>query len=278
MTDPVATITTLVDNNARNGLAGEHGFALWIETDGKRILFDTGQGGVLSANARALGVSLHDADFIVLSHGHYDHTGGLPRVLDEAGGSVTCCHPEVTKPRYSVREGSAREIGMPEDAVRAIENLPAQRMKWADEPLFLTNRIGVTGPIPRETAFEDTGGAFFLDPEGVHPDLIQDDIALWIRTAEGTVLCAGCSHAGIVNTASHVQRLTNGERIRAVIGGFHLLNAGRDRMEQTVASLRRFDIDKLVPCHCTGEHAVEALRDAFGERVMPGAAGMVLAF
>jgi 7,8-dihydropterin-6-yl-methyl-4-(beta-D-ribofuranosyl)aminobenzene 5'-phosphate synthase len=142
----------------------------------------------------------------------------------------------------------------------------------------LTKNTNVTGPIPRETEFEDTGGAFFLDPEGTRPDPIEDDIALWIRTGEGIVLCVGCSHAGLVNTLHHVQRLADGQSIRAVIGGFHLLHAGRDRLERTLASLRPSKIDMLVPCHCTGARAVEALQGAFGKRVSPGAAGWSFRF
>ena len=160
----------------------------------------------------------------------------------------------------------------------ALEKSPPERLHPVQRPVMLSDRIGLTGPIPRVTGFEDTGGPFFLDPEGESPDPIEDDLALWIRTDDGLVVCAGCSHAGIVNTLDYVRGLAGGARVRAVIGGLHLLEASSQRMDRTIAALRLLEPDFLVPCHCTGEKAVAALKEAFGERVSPGAAGMTFRF
>ncbi len=271
-------ITILVDNNAAEGLGSEHGFALWIETAGTRILFDTGKGAVLNSNAAALGVDLSATAVAVLSHGHYDHTGGVASVLRAASRAVVCCHRAALRRRYSVSGGASREIGMPEDAALAIQNLPSERIRWADLPLRLTHHVGVTDSILRQTPFEDTGGAFFLDPAGTMPDPIEDDIALWIETGEGIVLCVGCSHSGIINTLAHVRQITAGRKVRAVIGGMHLLNAENTRLKQTFSSLRERVPDILVPCHCTGQKAAVRLKEAFGECVVPGAAGMKFDF
>jgi 7,8-dihydropterin-6-yl-methyl-4-(beta-D-ribofuranosyl)aminobenzene 5'-phosphate synthase len=271
-------IMILVDNKAGNGLTAEHGLSLWIETDGKRILFDTGQGIALESNARALGVDLGETDILVLSHGHYDHTGGIPQVLQHARRTIVYCHPGVVRPRYSIRNGTLKPIHMPHEPMSAIEKLPAQSLHWVAQALLLSERIGITGPIPRETSFEDTGGPFYLDPQARRADPIEDDLALWIRTDDGVIVCVGCSHAGLVNTLNHVRRLSHGLRVRAIIGGFHLVNASRERLDQTIAALRLFDPDMVVPCHCTGELAVAALRHALGERVSPGAAGMTYQF
>ena len=160
----------------------------------------------------------------------------------------------------------------------AIGKLPLEHLHWVQQPILLSDKIGITGPIPRETSFEDTGGPFFLDPEGRRADAIDDDLALWIRTDDGVIVCVGCSHAGLVNTLNHVQHLTHGLRIRAVIGGFHLLNAGRERLDQTIAAVRLLEPDMVIPCHCTGEFAVALLRNDLGERVSPGAAGIKYRF
>lgn len=143
---------------------------------------------------------------------------------------------------------------------------------------MLTETVGVTGPIPRLASYEDTGGPFYVDPQGVRPDLLEDDLALWIQTDKGLVVCMGCAHAGLVNTLHHIRDVTEGQRIRAVIGGFHLLTAGHERMTRSVAALRLLDPDMLVPCHCTGESAVASLCDALGERVSSGLAGATYHF
>lgn len=273
MTHPI-DITILVDNRAAPGLMAEHGLSLWIETGDQRILFDTGQGAALVPNAWALGVDLAGTDLLVLSHGHYDHVGGVPHVLRRAGHVEIYCHPGVVMPRYAIRDGQARAIHMPKESSAALDRFPEHRLHWIQHPLSLTESIGLTGPVPRECEFEDTGGPFYLDREGRNADPIEDDLALWIRTDEGLVVCVGCCHAGLLNTLQHVQRLNGGMRIRAVIGGFHLLNAGRERLERTVTELLSLDPDQVIPCHCTGEHAAACLLDALGSKGMPGAAGL----
>jgi 7,8-dihydropterin-6-yl-methyl-4-(beta-D-ribofuranosyl)aminobenzene 5'-phosphate synthase len=117
-------ITVLMEHRSlREGLATEHGLALWIEADGMRILFDTGQSGAFTGNAKALGIDLSQADFIVLSHGHYDHTGGLESALEVAPQARTCFHPEAGIPRYSRHPGlPVRPIGMPVPAWNALHN------------------------------------------------------------------------------------------------------------------------------------------------------------
>jgi len=278
MTYTNAKVTILVDNRATEGLVTEHGLSLWIETEGKHILFDTGQGSALENNSRELGIDMGQTDILVLSHGHYDHTGGIPQVLEQTRNLDVYCHPGIVLPRYSILNGMPRPIQIPRKSMEAIDQLSLEHLHWIQQPVLLSAKIGVTGPIPRETSFEDTGGPFYLDPQGKRADPIEDDLALWIRTEDGVVVCVGCSHAGLVNTLNHVRRLSNGLRIRAVIGGLHLGNASRDRLDQTVAALRFFELEVVVPCHCTGELAVAVLRNGLGDRISPGAAGMTCQF
>lgn len=271
-------ITILVDNKARPGMVAEHGFSLWIETAGKRFLFDTGQGAAFEINSAALGIDLASTDMLVLSHGHYDHTGGVPTCLRTAAKADLYCHPGAVVPRYSVRNGIAKSIQMPHDVMQAIDKLSAKQVHWVQHPLSLTEGIGLTGPIPHTTDCENGGEPFFLDPKGRRPDPIDDDMALWISTGSGLIICVGCAHAGIGNTLRYVQELNNGMRIRAVIGGFHLMNAGQQQMTDTIAVLRGLAPDQIIPCHCTGESAIDQLSAAFSDACCPGAAGMVFDF
>lgn len=278
MTSPQVAITLLVDNQSGPGLTAEHGLALWIETQQIRILFDTGQGPALPANARALGIDLSTADHLVLSHGHYDHTGGLLHVLQVAPDVHVHAHPGVVQPRYRRREPAPQTIHMPAGARAALRRLPEHRRHWVAEATALTNAIGLTGPIPRRTPYEDPGGPFFLDREAQHPDPIADDLALWIRTEDGLVVCTGCCHAGLINTIDHIRRLNGGAALRAVIGGFHLIDAEPRRLAQTVKALADLPVARIIPCHCTGDPAVRILEAVLGDKILPGAAGQTHRF
>ena len=268
----------LVDNLAGEGLIAEHGLSVWIEAGGRRILFDTGQGDALEANARTLGVDLGETDILVLSHGHYDHTGGVSGVLARAPGAEVFCHPAAVQPRYSLRGGRPKAVHMPEEDKRALEGLPAQRLHFVSRPVWLAGHIGLTGFIPRETDYEDTGGAFYLDPAGKHVDPIEDDMALWIHTPFGLVVLLGCSHAGLVNTLNHVKRLSGISTVYAVIGGFHLVHSDENRLRQTINALRLMQPCMIAACHCTGEPFVHMLRDVFGSRLLSCRSGMRYGF
>ncbi|MBW2258694.1 MAG: MBL fold metallo-hydrolase [Deltaproteobacteria bacterium] len=214
----------------------------------------------------------------MLSHGHYDHGGGIPYVLQHAPRTTAAFHPGALRPRYSIRDGVHRSIDVPPQAREALEALPPERARQVLEPCLLREDIGLTGPIPRHTSFEDTGGPFFLDPAGTTPDPLEDDLALWIDTAEGLVVCLGCAHAGVVNTLEYVRQQSGTAQVRAVIGGFHLVHALAQRIAQTVNYLRMLAPEIVVPLHCTGKPAVRVLQGALGDRVIPGHSGLVLEF
>jgi 7,8-dihydropterin-6-yl-methyl-4-(beta-D-ribofuranosyl)aminobenzene 5'-phosphate synthase len=269
-------LTILTDNHAAPGLACEHGFAAMIETSGKRILFDTGQLAAFDANCRALGIDLSGIDMIVLSHGHYDHTGNLADVLSQASRATLYLHPSALVERYSIRNGKPKPIEMPEAAKRAIDELPTDRVRWATEPLRLTDGVFLTGPVPRQTTFENTGGPFFFDSDGNKPDPIDDDLSLWIEEPEDLTILVGCCHSGIVNTLDHIESLAGRRRIATLIGGLHLSAASPERLDRTVASLAGRDIARLIPCHCTGQVAAERFREELPYPVEAGYAGMVV--
>ncbi len=272
-------ITILVDNAGAAGLRAEHGLSLWIEARGRRILFDTGQGNALRGNARGLRAPLERTDTIVLSHGHYDHAGGLAGVLKLAPAARLIVHPSALFPRFSLPAGKPpRSIGFPPSALSACLRARPGQIIWATRPVFIARGVGVTGPIVRRTAYEDSGGPFYLDTGGREKDPFADDQALWIESPAGVIVCVGCCHAGLVNTLNQVRRTTGARRIRAVIGGFHLGAAGQDRLRRTADALGALSPELMAPCHCTGEKAVRVLRKALGEAVVSVRAGSTFTF
>lgn len=270
-------VTILVDNKAGEGLLSEHGFSTWVVHGSQQLLFDTGQGAALESNIQPLGIDLRHADAVVLSHGHYDHSGGLPLIVSRAPTIAIYAHPAATRARYAIRDGAVRSIAMPQAARSSLENHPSA-VHWTTAATELSDGVGITGAIPRKTDYEDAGGPFFLDAEGTEPDPILDDLALWLRTDRGLLVIVGCSHAGLINTLRYALAQSGEQKLHAVLGGFHLAEASAVRLTHTMAALRELDPDLIVPCHCTGRKAVEQLMQTFGERVVKGAAGAVFHF
>jgi 7,8-dihydropterin-6-yl-methyl-4-(beta-D-ribofuranosyl)aminobenzene 5'-phosphate synthase len=267
-------ITILCDNTShRPELQREHGFAVWIETPELKILFDTGQGTTLLANASALGIDLSQAETIILSHGHYDHTGGLPLIRSGNKAIPVYCNEGVAIPRYSRHNDDFfQPIGMPPAAVACID--ASKNIHVLTQPTRLTDSIGLTGPIPRCTVYEDTGGAFYLDQNINRPDPVNDDCALWIETSKGLVAVTGCCHAGLINTLNYLRHVADGKKIYAIIGGFHLLHASDHRLSETIHALQALQLEVIIPCHCTGDKATSSLSENFSDAVSCGEAGM----
>jgi len=260
-------LTVLVENTAQgHGLLAEHGLAFWIEVGSHRILFDTGQTGILCHNAGRLGIDLASVDAIVLSHGHYDHTGGLAETLNDASPTRVFVHREALADKYAQNaNGTSRAIGMPATSRSALAH--RTEIHLTTSPTEVGEGLWVTGRIPRRTDFEDTGGPFFKDAACKQPDELIDDQAAFVETPDGIVVILGCAHSGIINTIRYVRELLPGQGIHTVIGGTHLVTANENRMSRTVESLREFDIQRLVPLHCTGFPAAVRLLKEFPDRV-----------
>ena len=258
----------------------EHGLSLVLYTQYGLTLFDTGQGGALVPNAQAAGVDLSAVSRLVFSHGHYDHTGGFAALLDQGAKPDVCFAPGLTDARFSRHVNMpVKNIAIPDVCRRALETYPAEKKRVISEFSEIEPGMFLTGPIPRlsgakphgqkdkvmfpkmpvsafptsnqePTLSEDVGGPFFLDEAGTRPDPIADEQAILFD--DGT-LVVGCCHAGIINTVRYCQSVKPEIKIRKIIGGLHLLNASKERIEQTKAFLDSLNLEELTAIHCTGK-------------------------
>lgn len=274
-------ITIICENRSPGGgLLGEHGLAVYLETNGRKILFDTGAGRTLLANAEILGLDFSSLDAIVLSHGHYDHTGGLQPLLEKIGTVSVYAHPDIFIPKYRLLEGRSDEqseyIGLPWSR-QSFEKQGAQ-FYLQREPVDLGAGVLISGEIPRPAGWENPEPYFLQKTaSGFREDHLFDDQALLVDSPAGVVVILGCAHAGLLNTLRHVNSLIGKRQIYAVLGGTHLLNASGEQLTQIMEVLKGYHLQMVAPCHCTGIRATLEFYRAFGERFTFCQAGSVLA-
>ena len=260
-------ITTLSENTAGLGnFLGEWGLSILVETDEINILFDTGQSISASHNADILGIDLSQIDKIVLSHGHFDHTGGLREVLRKIGKEIEIiAHPDMWQTKYARREGKADfYIGIPFQR-QELESLGA-RFNLTTESVRITDNIMTTGEVPMVTDYEEIEPYLLVkEGTGFKPDKLLDDRALIINTEPGLVVILGCAHRGIINTLYHAQQLTGVKTIHTVLGGCHLMDASEERIWLTIAALKELGVQRLGVSHCTGLPASAIMAQEFGD-------------
>ena len=256
-------VTTLTENTANRDFIGEWGLSMLVDTGDLRILMDTGKSFSAVYNAQLLNIDLSRIDKIVLSHGHYDHTGGLREVLKRAGSKDIIGHPDIFSEKYAQAQGeSERYIGIP--FIQKELNSLGANFSFSTEPINISKDVMTTGEIPLITTYEDIDPNLYVKQDDVLiPDPLADDLALIIDSNFGLVIFVGCSHRGIINTILRAQELTGRESVYAVIGGTHLSQASDNRLEQTIADLRRIGIQKLGVSHCTGFNAAKRLAQEF---------------
>lgn len=245
-------ITILVDNYVPNkyDLFGEPSFSCYLEDENLKILFDMGISNIPLKNAKRLKIDLSKIDYIVLSHGHLDHTWGLEYYLHKYGNSdkkKLVCHPYALKPKKDKRENIGIK-GTEKDIEKQFEIIKTK------EPYWLNSKIVFLGEIERTTTFENIRplGKTKIEEKYVD-DFLFDDSALAINTNAGIVIITGCSHSGICNIIEHAKKVLKNKKVRMIIGGFHLQSEdpNDEILIKTKEYLCKEDIGIVYPCHCT---------------------------
>ncbi|NMA41889.1 MAG: MBL fold metallo-hydrolase [Oligosphaeraceae bacterium] len=265
-------ITVLSDNLALPDYECEHGFALHLKLADRQILMDAGcDAKLMLRNAERAGLSLEQLDCLVISHGHYDHVGAVASLLELSPELQIFAHPNILKQRYSIRNQIPKDIAVPANIRRTLENCQNKRSFRGRISLF--DGVELFNEIPRTNNFEDTGGPFFCDKAGEVADPIEDETVICIRSGKELLVLSGCSHTGIVNILQYMQQQYPDCIFRAVIGGLHLVNADAKRLQITLHELKRFAIANLIACHCSGEEAMRKIADNIPGANCFGAAG-----
>ncbi len=267
-------LIVLSENCVRQrGLLAEHGWSVLIETESGQALFDTGQGMALEHNAARLGIDLNRINVVALSHGHYDHTGGLPALAARNARMRVVAHPDAWMPKFQRKDALAVRASDPQVDSGTLRERFASAA--SAEPVEILPGVWTTGEISRETDYEDTGGAFFLDEKCHKPDPLKDDMALLLCCEEGVFILCGCAHAGLGNTLDAAMRVGGRRPILGIAGGFHLQQASGDSLERTAERVREAAPPFLGPSHCTGAAACDFLSRHVEAEVRPLHVGSV---
>jgi len=260
-------LTVLVDNNTLidRYFYAEPGIALYIEEGGKRILLDVGYSDIFIKNAQKMNIDLRTLDYVVLSHGHMDHTWGLDplvRLYTESQiesiphkKPTIVAHPLV----FVSKKFDDMEIGSLISRDKLSKNFP---VKLSKEPVWLTERLLYLGEIERTNDFEGKKPiGMLMKLEGEEPDYLYDDTALAYKSANGLVIITGCSHSGICNIVEQAKRLCKEERVVDIVGGLHLLDPSEEQLQGTSEYLKKLDPEQMHACHCTDLHSKIALSE-----------------
>jgi len=265
-------ILVLVDNSAPRptSMWAEYGLSLLIEKlngDSLLVLFDTGTSGdPLLHNLELADVDPREIDYIVLSHRHYDHTGGLVKLLEARKGKpiMVITHPDLFVEAYGRgRGGRLRYIGssFTADDLRKL----GARLVLTRGYLELAEDMGVTGEIPRKWGPSHTWGLYRMEAGFLREDPLPDDMSMVLKLGEEVVVVTGCGHAGVENIVEHSLEVTGAKRLHGIIGGLHLITASADRVREVASYLSSKKPRFVAAIHCTGPLAQAYLKEELGE-------------
>lgn len=265
----------LVENKTEaDDILAEHGLSIYIDTGDKKILFDAGASDVFAANAERMKVDLTQVDLAVVSHGHHDHTGGIPAFCRINRKAPVYIH------KNAFRKSHGFEDGRIEDEMCGIRWTPEQqetiagRIILTDGPVKITDDIVITGTIPLAEGFEPTERFYYYGSGGTPVlDDMSHEQCLVIRRPEGLYVFNGCSHRGVISALQYARSLFPDSPVAVMAAGMHMYGAGRKARRDIITQLQKERIERIMPVHCTGIQAICELKQAFEDRCVIGMAG-----
>lgn len=269
-------IHVLVENTSVSpSIKGEHGLSLSIETLGKKVLFDTGASGLFLVNAEIMGVDIKEMDLAVISHGHYDHGGGLSRFLEENIKAKVYIHKKAFEGHYAKRREQTADVGIDKRLKNHSRIILIEGVFPIDEKLLLFSEVA-----GHEFSSSCNRYLFAGHPNGLVPDDFKHEQNLIVTEDGKTILIAGCAHRGIVNIYHSAVNLTR-KKPDVVIGGFHLFNHGEGTSEdpdvvRRIGEFLKSTGSKYYTGHCTGAEAYRHLKTVMGDQIRYFAAGSVV--
>lgn len=266
--------TFLIENKTDNsGIIAEHGLSIFIDTGGKKILFDAGASGLFIKNAVTMGVDLSEVDFCVVSHGHYDHTGGFPEFCMINDRAVIYMHKDAYRETYGFENGHMDKltcgIRWSKDERVSLED----RIRYTEGPEWITEDIVVTGSVCMPAEFNPTEKFYYYDEGKLVPDDMSHEQCLVIREKKGLYIFSGCSHRGVINALNTGKSMFPGERVAVLIAGMHLYSVSDEVRTEIISEIAEEKIDCVIPVHCTGIKAICGLKAALGDACIIATAG-----
>lgn len=269
-------IRVLVENVVYNqGLYGEHGLSFLVKEDGIKILFDTGQTDNIIKNMSAFQEKIEDIDYIVLSHGHYDHTGGLQYILEKNKTAKVLLKRAALDEKVSTSTGKERDISFP--MRNNYKDYPNEFI-FVEDSYEISENIKITAKIEKKYEFEDDEKKLFVRKEKLEKDEFDDELFMTIKNGERLNVFTGCAHSGIINILQTAMAVNKMNKIGSIIGGTHLKGKSDERIIQTLKELEKINFLNMYVCHCTGIEEYVYLKSKFGNKVDYACTGKIIKY